>query len=273
MRGRAARLSPKAKAVYAALAEPGTEADVVQRTQLNPKTVGARIGQDLIKAGLVEVVDKVVNQNGRKVSVYARVPHDRVEELRAEAQYRSRTKPPRERPLNLRKRMAYELFKDQDLLEALAADGATDRASARARKAAREELRAREREAAELRRHERRAADAEDPRLPFWRALREFSHGADAGRILKLMLERDVQLAKVRSAPLVDPAHWTDAVRHTTDMLTVTVALHTALHDVFGLPRTECEACGAPVVDDRDDWDVVDAEVMDDLAELVSGDD
>lgn len=262
-------LSPKAREVYAALSVPGTEADVVARTGLNPKTVGPRIGQDLIKKGLVEVVGLVENERGRRVSQYAQVPPERVEEARAQAQFRLRVKPPRKRPLELRKRMARELFKDEDLLEALAADKAADRVTARARKAARDEMRKREREAAELRRNERRAADAEDPRLPFWRAQRVFSAGADAGRILKMMLDRDLQLAQTRGETLVDVHHWSDSVRHTTDMLEVAGSLHAALHEAFNLPRTACPACGAEPAA-ADVWDVVEAEDFDELAELAS---
>ena len=195
----AGKLGPAARAVYTALAEPGTEADVAQRTGLSLKTVGPRIGQDLIKAGLVEVVGHVENDRKRKVRVYGQVPPERVAEARLEAKDRLRVKPPRKRPLEMRKRMARELFKDPDLLEALTADKAADRASARARKAAREELRDRERRAAELRRHEKQAAEAQDPRLPFSRrALREFTHGTNAAPVLGLMLDRDQQLAVCR---------------------------------------------------------------------------
>lgn len=267
-------LSPKARAVYAALAEPGTEADVVARTGLNPKTVGPRIGQDLIKRGLVEVIGQVKNERGRKVSQYAQVPPERIDEARAQAQFRLRVKSPRKRPLDLRKRMVRELFKDKDLLETLAADKEADRVTARARKVAREELRAREREAAELRRNEKRAADAEDPRLPFWRAQRVFSEGADAGRILKMMLDREVQLVQTRGETLIEAHHWSDAVRHTSDMLQVAGALHIALHEVFDLQRAACPACGAqpPVEDEEDAWDVVEAEDFEELAELASSD-
>jgi hypothetical protein len=233
--------------------------------------LGARIGQDLIKAGLVEVVGKVENDRKRKVRVYGQVPSDRIEETRSLAQDQLRVKPPRKRPLELRKRMVRELFKDQDLVEALIADKAADRASTRARKAAREELHARERQAAELRRNERRAANAEDPRLPFWRALREFSRGSDAARILKLMFDRDLQLAYTRGEPLVDATHWSDAIRITTDMLEAAGRLHDALHRTFSLPATACPACGAaPTTEDV--YDFVDAEALDELAELVSGD-
>lgn len=266
-------LSPKARAVYAALAEPGTEADVVARTGFNPKTVGPRIGQDLIKRGLVEVIGQVENERGRKVSQYAQVPPERIDEARSQAQFRLRVKSPRKQPLDLRKRMVRELFKDKDLLEALAADKEADRVTARARKAARDELRAREREAAELRRNEKRAADAEDPRLPFWRAQRVFSEGADAGRILKMMLDREIQLAQTRGDTLIEPHHWSDAIRHTTDMLQVAGALHLALHEIFGVPRTACPACGAePAVGEEDIWDVVEAEDLEELAELASSD-
>ena len=265
-------LSPKAREVYLALATPGTEAEVVARTGLNPKTVGPRIGQDLIKKGLVEVIGTVENEQGRKVSRYARVPPDRVEEARAQAQSRLRVKAPRKRPLDLRKRMVRELFKDEDLLEALREDLAKDRASVRARKAAREELRRREREAAELRRAEKRAADAEDPRLPFWRAQRGFSEGADAARLLKMMLERDLELVRARGQTLVDPRHWSDSVRHTTDMLEIAGALHLALHGAFNLPPTACPACGGELPPE-DVADVVDVEDFDELAELASGED
>jgi hypothetical protein len=265
------KLAPAARAVYAALAEPGTETDVAERTGLSPKTVGARIGQDLIKSGLVEVVGHTHNERGRKVRVYGRVPPERVEEARAQAKDRLRVKEPRKRPLEVRKRIVRELLKDQDLVQALAADRAADRATARARKAARDELRERERHAAELRRHEKLAAEAQDPRLPYWRALREFSRGADAARILKLMLERDVQLARTRGEPEVGAGHWSDSLRHTSDMLVVAGKLHVALHDAFDIPRVECPACGASPPEE-DAADVVDAEVLDELAELVSGD-
>jgi|GEM_PF-5599816 len=265
-------LSPKAREVYLALATPGTEAEVVARTGLNPKTVGPRIGQDLIKKGLVEVIGTVENEQGRKVSRYAQVPPERIEEAKAKAQSRLRVKAPRSRPLDLRKRMVRELFKDKDLLEALAADQATDRASVRARKAAREEIRKREREAAELRRAEKKAADAEDPRLPFWRAQRGFSEGADAARLLKMMLDRDLQLMQTRGQTWVDPRHWSDSIRHTTDMLGVAGALHLALHEVFDLPPTACPACGAEPVEE-DEEDVIDVEDFDELAELASGED
>jgi hypothetical protein len=267
-----ASLSPKAREVYLALATPGTEAEVVARTGLNPKTVGPRIGQDLIKKGLVEVIATVENEHGRKVSQYAQVPPERIEEARARAQFRLRVKPPRKRSLELRKQMVRELFKDEDLLAALKEDQARDRASVRARKAAREEMRKREREAAELRRAEKKAADAEDPRLPFWRAQRGFSEGADAARILKIMLDRDLQLVQARGHSLVDPRHWSDSVRHTTDMLEVAGALHRALHEAFNLPRDACPACGAePVAEDE--ADVVDVEDFDELAELATGED
>lgn len=271
MVGPTENLSPKAREVYAALAVPGTEADVVARTGLNPKTVGPRIGQDLIKKGLVEVIGVVENERGRKVSQYAQVPTERIEDARAQAQFRLRVKPPRKRPLELRKRMVRELFKDQDLLEALAADKAADKAAARARKAARDEMRVREREAAELRRNERRAADAEDPRLPFWRAQRAFSEGADAGRILKMMFDREVQLAGTRGETLLDAHHWSDAVRYTTEMLEVAGALHAALHGVFNVPRTACPACGAEPAPEEEIWDM-DAEDFEELAELASND-
>lgn len=267
-----AGLSPKAREVYLALATPGTEAEVVARTGLNPKTVGPRIGQDLIKKGLVEVIATVENKQGRKVSRYAQVPTERIEEAKAQAQFRLRVKAPRKRPLDLRKRMVRELFKDADLLEALAADQARDRASVRARKAAREEMRKREREAAELRRAEKRAADSEDPRLPFWRAQRGFSEGADAARILKIMLERDLQLVQARGQTLIDPRHWSDSVRHTTDMLEVAGAFHLALHGAFSLPPTDCPACGAEPVAETE-AEVVDVEDFDELAELASGED
>jgi hypothetical protein len=266
-------LSPKAREVYASLAAPGTEADVAARTGINPKTVGARIGQELIKKGLVEVIDKLAPEGGgRKVSVYAQVPPERVAELKAKEEHRLRVKPPRKRPLDQRIRMAHELFKDKDLLQALAAETAREQAANRARKAARDELRARERQAAELRRHEKRAADAEDPRLPFWRAQRTFTQGADAARILKMMLDRDVQLERVRGEPLMGADNWVDAVRHTTDMLEVSGALHQALHDAFGLPCSRCPACGMEAPPPEDDYEVIDAEALDDLAELVSGD-
>jgi hypothetical protein len=270
--GPAEGLSPKAREVYAALAEPGTEADVVARTGLNPKTVGPRIGQDLIKRGLVEVVGQAVNERGRKVSLYARVPIERIEEARARARGRLRVKPPRQRSLDLRKRMVKELFKDKDLLEALVADKETDRARARARKAAREELRVREREAAELRRAEKRAAETEDPRLPFWRAQRAFTEGADAGRILKMMLDREIQLAQTRGQVLIDAHHWSDVIRHTTDALEVTGALHLLLHEIFDLPRTSCPACGADPAPEAEVWDVIEAQEFEELAELASSD-
>jgi len=265
----AAKLGPAASEVYAALAEPGTEADVVTRTGLNPKTVGPRIAETLIRRGLVEVVGHAENDSGRRVNVYGHVPPERIEEAHAAAKDRTRARP-RKRPLDVRKRIVRELFKDEDLLDALAADTARDRAAGRARKAAREELRQRERQAAELRRHEQQAAHTQDPRLPFWRALREFSHGADAARILKLMLDRDVQLERARGAPLVEPAQWTDAVRHSTDMLTVAGGLHATLHEAFRIPRTACPACGADAPAEEDD--VIDAEAMEELVELVSGD-
>jgi hypothetical protein len=239
---------------------------------MNPKTVGARIGQDLTKTGLVEVVGQRENDRQRMVRVYGQVPPERIEEARARAQDRYRVKPPRAHPLELRKRIVRELFKDRDLLDALAADKAADRASIRARKAARDELREREREAAGLRRNERRAANAQDPRLPFWRALREFSHGADAARLLRMMLDRDIQLSRVRGDPLVDAAQWSETVRHTTDMLEVAGALHRALHQVLAIPRSACPACGATPQEADEHWDVVDAEVLEELAELVSGD-
>lgn len=267
-----AGLSPKAREVYLALATPGTEAEVVARTGLNPKTVGPRIGQDLIKNGLVEVISTVENEQGRKVSRYAQVPPDRIEEVKAQAQFRLRVKAPRKRPLDLRKQMVRELFKDEDLLESLTADQARDRASVRARKAAREEMRKREREAAELRRAEKKAANTEDPRLPFWRAQRGFSEGADAARLLKIMLERELQLVQAGGQTLVDPRHWSDSVRHTKDMLEVAGALHLALHDAFGLPPTACPVCGADPSTDEE-AEVIDVEDFDELAELASGED
>lgn len=225
-----------------------------------------------MKKGLIEIVDHRLNERNRKVRVYGRVPPDRVGQVRAVAKDQFRVKPPRERPLETRKRMVRELFKDQDLLDALAADAAAERATARARKAARDELRTRERQAAELRRHERLARSEQDPRLPFWRALREFSHGSDAARVLKMMLDRDVQLVHARGEMLLDPSHWADSIRHTTDVLQTSSALHVALLEAFGVPRSTCPACGADAPVDEEPWEVVEGEVLDDLAELVSSD-
>ena len=272
MTGQEPRLGPGARAVYAALAEPGTEAEVVQRTGMNPKSVGARIGQDLIPNGLVESIRKVEGPSGRLVNIYAQVPEDGVAEARARHEG-PRVKRPRSHDIATRKRIVRELLKDGDLLEALAADRAADRATARARKAAREELRERERRAADLRRHERRAAEAEDPLLPLWRAFRTFTQGADAARILAMMLERDRELLRVRGEPLVEFGHWSDGLRHTTDMLEVAGRLHVALHELFGVERTDCPACGTAIDNSDNNQEVIDAEIVDEYAELVSGTD
>jgi hypothetical protein len=238
---------------------------------LVPKTVGPRIA-DLMREGLVEATGTTENDRGRKVKLYARVPPERVDEARARGASRHRRKPPRAFDLNTRKRFVRELFKDRDLLEALAAEEAADRAEARARKAAREELRARERLAEELRRRERDSAKADDPHLPFWRAWREFTYGADAARVLAKMLERDYELAREGSAPFVAAGHWADGIRHTTDMLKVSGRLYEAMRRAFGLPRTDCPACGsaAPA---EEEAEVIEGELVDELVELASGDD
>ena len=267
----AGKLGPAARAVYTALAGPGTEADVAQRTGLSLKTVGPRIGQDLIKAGLVEVVGHVENDRKRKVRVYGQVPPERVAEARAEAKDRLRVKPPRKRPLEMRKRMARELFKDPDLLEALTADKAADRASARARKTAREELRDRERRAAELRRTRSR---------PRWRrtpGCRSGVHCASS-RMGQTLHESwgwcSTGISNSRAwvaEPHIDAVQWADGVRHTTDMLEVAGGLHEALHAAFHLDRADCPACGSPPAE-SEDADVVEGEVLEELHQLASED-
>jgi DNA-binding transcriptional ArsR family regulator len=261
--------SPAARAVYAALAESGTAAALATRTGLVPETVRPRLS-DLMKAGLVEEIGMTENERGRKVTVYARVPPERVDEARAKAAGRRRRRAPRDFDLEVRKRFVRDLFQDGDLLEALAADDARDRETARLRKRARDELRRRERLAQELRRIEQKAADEGDPLLPFWRAWRELTHGADAARILKMMLEREVQLTRARGEPLIDPFRWADGIRHTTDLLSVAGTLHQTLHATLDVPRNVCPACGALAASEDE---IVDAEVLEDLLELASGDD
>lgn len=68
------------------------------------------------------MIATVENEQGRKVSQYAQVPPERIAEAKAKAQFRLRVKAPRKRPLDLRKRMVRELFRDEDLLDALAED-------------------------------------------------------------------------------------------------------------------------------------------------------
>lgn len=266
------KLNPKARAVHAALAEPGTEAQVVERTGLVSKTVGPRLS-DLVKEGLIEAVGRVENHRGRKVTLYAQVSPERVEEAKARAHGRNRRKELRTFPLQLRKRFVRELFKDQDLVEALVADEAADRAAIRARKAAREELRKRERRASELRQQEWTAANAQHPHLPFWRGWRELTQGADAARILKQMLERDRHLERIGVDPLVAPGYWSDGLRHTDDLLRVSGELHTALRDAFAEPREACPACGITPPESASDAEVVEGEIVDELLELATGTD
>jgi hypothetical protein len=265
----ASQLGPQARAVYAALAEPGTADDVVERTGLIAKSVGPHCS-DLAKKGLVECIDLVPNVRGVKVKLWAQVPPERVEEARARAEGRTRRKDPRTFDIGIRKHLVRTLFQDADLLEALDADRAATRAEKRARRAAREELRERERLAKELLRQQRLSDEAEDGRLPFWAAWRKHTQGADAARFLTQLLERDVELAAKRMAPFVEPALWRESERHTADMLRVTGILHRALHKGFNLPATECPVCGLPAPAEMEP-EIVDGRVLEELLSLGSG--
>jgi hypothetical protein len=274
------KLGPQARAVYAALAEPGTAEDVAERTGLIVKSVGPHCS-DLVKMTLVEVVDHVPNARGKKVQVFAQAPAERVDSVRAaagpkaarrqaEAEGKTRRRPLESFPVADRKRFVYELFKHTDLLHALDEDDATSRAEKQARRRAREELRKHERLAKKLLQQERDAQEAQDPRLPFWAAWRKYSQGADAARFLIQLLERDVDLAARGMQPLVEPRRWRESEWHTREMLRVTGVLHAALHQVFDFGPSACPACGAPPAEPQDDF--VDATVaLEGLQSLEAG--
>jgi hypothetical protein len=274
------KLGAQARAVYAALAEPGTAEDVAERTGLIVKSVGPHCA-DLVKMTLVEVVDRVPNARGKKVKVFAQAPPERVDPVlaaagpqaarrQAEAEGKTRRKSVVSFPVADRKRFVYELFKNRDLLQALDEDDATSKAEKRARRRAREELRRREQLDKELLQQEREAQQAQDPRLPYWAAWRKYSQGADAARFLIQLLERDVDLAARGMQPLVEPRRWRESEWHTREMLRVTGALHAALHRVFDFGPSACPACGAPPAEPHED--VVDATVaLEGLLSLEAG--
>lgn len=273
----APKLGPQARVVYAALVERGTAEEVAERTGLIAKSAGPHCS-DLVKMGLVEVVDHALNARGKKVKVFQQAPPERVDEARAaagpkvarelaESEGRTRRKALSTFDVRMRKQFVRELFKDSDLLQALADEKAKTKAEKHARRHARDEIRARERLAQTLLRQERQAREAGDPLLPFWSAWRKFSAGADAARFLVQLLERDVDLAAQDIHPPVEPRMWRENEWQTKEMLRVTGILHAALHKAFNFDLTACPACGA-LPSEQPTADVIDGSVV--LEELLS---
>lgn len=197
------------------------------------------------------------------------VPAERQEEVSEAAA----KKPPRRRKLadiGLEERVAIvtALLQDDEVNNALSESIDRRKAWRRARARAKGLYSEREQE-----RRERRAeaAQAEKEKSAYVDFLKTRNHLKDAVEVVlgvNRFLEEDFARYDRGELTQIPSASWPDVLRNVTELLSVVVATHQRLHEVLGEPVEKCPLCGSQR---RAEPDVIDGEVVSELAELAEG--
>jgi DNA repair exonuclease SbcCD ATPase subunit len=214
----------------------------------------------LYRRGLVEP-----DGNGKWIVV----PPERQSEVREAAA----KKPPRRRRLTEigieeRVAMVTALLADDEVNHALSESVDRRRAWRRARARAKGLQAEREQE-----RRERRAeaTQAEKDKSAYVDFLKTRNHLKDAVEVvlgINRFLEEDFARYERGESTKIPTGSWPDVLRNVTELLSVVVATHKRLHEVLEEPLDQCPLCGREL---RKSPDVIDAEVVSELAELAEG--